>query len=128
MNTLKAIEIINNNYLGNDGSLTCSLYNDSYFSIKKFWEYYDSIVQLVNVFFYNDDMTVKISLSYQRILKEIIYHFSPQDISVIKNFPEDYNSYIERLDFAVLAYYTRNPEMLNDDGFELQRPNSDLYE
>ncbi len=121
MDTLKAIEIITDNYLGNDGSLVCSLYNECYFSLKQFWEYYDSIVQLVNVFFYNDDMTAKISISYQRILKEIIYHFSSQDISVIDNFPKDYNSYIERLDFAVLAYYTRNPEILNNDNFELQK-------
>lgn len=121
MNIETAIKIISNNCFGNDGSLVCSLYNDCDFSVEKFWEFYDSICTLVNESFYNEETSSQISISYQRILKEMIYHFSPQDIAVIENFPEDYNGYIERLDFAVLAYYTKNSELLDDNGFELER-------
>ena len=123
MNLEKGIEIISDNYYGKENSLVSSLYNDCDFSEEKFWQLYDSIVCLINSNFYAEDMLFRIGIVYQRILKEMIYHFSPYDVSVIKNFPENYNGYIERLDFAYNAYYARNPELLADDTFELQREN-----
>jgi len=51
----------------------------------------------------------------------MIYHFSPYDLAVMDNFPENYNDYIERLDLAVRAYFSGETGLLNDDIFELQR-------
>ena len=37
------------------------------------------------------------------------------------NFPDNYTDYIERIDFALLAYYTDNIDLLDDEKFELQK-------
>ncbi|MDE6710161.1 MAG: immunity 41 family protein, partial [Oscillospiraceae bacterium] len=93
----------------------------SYFSIEKFWEFYDSIAKLVTESYYDREISMQISVSYQSILKMMIYHFSPHDVAVMKNFPDNYDDYIERLDCAVLAYYTQNSNLLSDETFALQR-------
>jgi len=117
----KAKKIIADNFFGNEGSLTCSLYDECKFSDEKFWDFYDSIAFLVTNSVKSEELTGQICISYQRILKEMIYHFSPYDLAVMDNFPENYNDYIERLDLAVRAYFSGETGLLNDDIFELQR-------
>ena len=121
MNFESAQKIIADNYLGKEGSLVYSLYEECYFSDEKFWEFYDSVAFLVTNLFKSESLSKQICISYQRILKEMIYHFSPSDLAVMNNFPENYDSYIERLDFAVLAYFESNSNLLNDEKFELQK-------
>ncbi len=121
MNIETSIKVICDNYHGNEGSLVDSLYNDSYFSDEKFWQFYDSIALLVRNGHDDREVFAQINFVYQRILKEMIYHFSPMDLAVMEHFPENYDDYIERLDFAVLAYHTKNPALLDDDKFVLQR-------
>lgn len=121
MNIEKAIEIISNNYLANKSSLVGSLNDSSYFSIEKFWEFYDSIAKLAAESYYDREISMQISISYQNILKMMIYHFSPHDVAVMKNFPDNYDDYIERLDYVVHSYYTQNPHLPSDEIFALQR-------
>ena len=54
-------------------------------------------------------------------MKEMIWHFSPTDSSVIANMPENYDDYIERMDSAVEAYMRRT-RMPDEEVFELRRP------
>jgi hypothetical protein len=72
---------------------------------------------------YDEQLTEQISICYQMILEEMIWHFDPNDGSFINVLPENYREYIERLDIAVLAYYRKNPEMLKsaEEFCELQR-------
>ncbi len=121
MNLEEAKIIIADNYLGKEDSLLYLLYEDSYFSTEKYWAFYDSIACLASGHLKSEELSMQIASSYQRILKEILYHFDPNDISVLNNFPDNYNDYIERLDFAVLAYFESNPDLLDDEKFELQR-------
>ena len=115
-----ARKIILDNYNCNKGSFVYSLYEECYFSIEKFWEYYESIAALVGVYEKSSEITRAITDSYQRILKEMIFHFDPMDVAVMDNFPENYTAYIERIDFALSAYYTDNIDLLDNDTFELQ--------
>lgn len=122
MNMETAITVISDNYHGNEGSFVDLLYNDCCFSDLKFWEFYDSIALLVRCGHDDREVFAQINFVYQRILKEMIYHFSPTDLAVMEHFPENYDDYIERLDFAVLAYHMKNPDLLDDEKFFLQRP------
>lgn len=121
MNIEKARKIILDNYNCNENSFVYFLYEECYFSIEKFWEYYESIAAFVGVNEKSSEMTRKITDSYQRILKEMIFHFDPMDVAVMDNFPDNYTDYIERIDFALLAYYTDNIDLLDDEKFELQK-------
>ena len=71
---------------------------------------------------YSDELVVQISSVYQRMLKEMIWHFSPADSSVIANMPENYDDYIVRMDSAVEAYMRRTG-MPDEEVFEFRRPN-----
>ena len=117
----KARKIISDNYNCNENSFVYFLHEECHFSIEKFWEYYESIASFVGVNEKNAEITREITDSYQRILKEIIFHFDPMDLAVMDNFPENYTDYIERIDYALLAYYTGNLDLLDNEKFELQR-------
>ena len=43
------------------------------------------------------------------------------DIADFDCFPENYNEYIERLDFAILAYTEGDLLLVRDDRFDLKR-------
>ena len=74
-NIEKALSIIDANYCGKPDSLLGEINDHSFFCNDKFWELYDSILLLVKQKYYDDGITVHISLCYQRLLKEIIYVF-----------------------------------------------------
>lgn len=116
-----AKKIISDNSNYEKDSFVCYLYEEGYFSIEKFWEYYDSIAALIGEKEKDAETTRKITQSYQNILKEFIWHFDPNDIADIKNLPENYTDFIERLDFALTAYYTNNTNLIDDDLFELKK-------
>ena len=43
----------------------------------------------------------------------------PNDIAHFDGFPKNYTDYIERLDFAVLAYFNGDLSLVSDERFEL---------
>ena len=114
-------QIIQDNYSGKKGTFIASLNDESCFRTELFWELYESIATLVEHKVYSDELTAQISSVYQRMLKEIIWHFSPTDSSVIANMPENYDDYIERMDSAIEAYMRRT-RMPYEEVFELRRP------
>ena len=117
----KARKIILDNYDCNENSFMSFLHDKSYFSIEKFWEYYESIAAFVGVTEKSPEITRQITQSYQGMLKEMIYHFNPMDCAVLDNLPENYIAYLERIDYALLAYYTDNIDLLDNETFELQK-------
>lgn len=48
-------------------------------------------------------------------------YFDPNDAAVMGKFPPNYNAFIERIDFAVRAYFFNDISLLEDEGFELQK-------
>lgn len=116
-----ALKIIYDNNSCNENSFVYLLHEDCIFSIEKFWEYYDSIAVLAETDAKDPELTMQINLSYQRILKEFIAHFDPNDVAVMENFPDNYTEYIERIDRAILAYYSGNIRLLEDKRFNLQK-------
>ena len=114
-------QIIQDNYSGKKGTFIASLNDESCLRTELFWKLYESIATLVKHKVYSDELVAQISSVYQRMLKEMIWHFSPTDSSVIVNMPENYDDYIERMDSAVEAYMRRTG-MPEEEVFELRRP------
>ena len=117
----QAKKIIEANYAMKENALTRFMYDDCVFSVEAFWEFYDAIACVTGALEKTEALTTQITVAYQKILKEILYHFAPSDAAVMKDFPENYNDYMERLDYAVLAYLENKPEYLADERFDLQR-------
>lgn len=126
MTTETAIKILNGNLRGEEGSFVFKLYQDEKFSKKRFWELYDSVIALAeNAKISGRDLETayKITRVYQRVLKEMIYHFDKNDLSRLKKFPKNYNDYIERLEGAVDAYF--RGVFVDDELYDLQRPDGE---
>lgn len=123
MTSETARTIIDRNHRIIEGSLIYSLHERNTFSTEQFWDLYDSICTIVNMSMYDEQLTEQISICYQMILEEMIWHLDPNDMSFINELPKNYMDYIERLDMAILAYYRKNPEILEsaEEFCELQR-------
>ena len=84
-------QIIQDNYLGKKGTFIASLNDESCFRTELFWKLYESIAALVEYKVYSDELAAQISSVYQRMLKEMIWHFSPVDSSIVANMPKNYD-------------------------------------
>ena len=120
----KAKTVLKKNVDGAEKSLTCALYEYEKFSKKRFWEFYDCVITLAKDALTNGrdiETAEKITWVYQRVLKEIIWHFDKKDCSYLSKFPKNYNEYIERLDGAMDAYF--RGVFADEELYSLQRPN-----
>lgn len=126
MTVSEAMAVLEKNVNGAEKSFIYSLHERGKFSEKRFWEFYDSVITLakVAVIAGRDIETArKITQTYQRVLKEMIWHFDKKDLSKLKKFPKNYNGYIERLDDAVDAYF--RGVFIDEAFYDLQRPGED---
>lgn len=108
MNLNDATTILEQNYNCTANSFIYELHEHSVFSKSHFWDFYDSVIALAKGTPVNErtmDTAMKITVVYQHILKEIIYHFDENDGAHLKQFPSDYTEYIARLDDAIDAYF-----------------------
>lgn len=118
-----AKRIIHNNYKGKNNSFLFFLHEKNYFSKEAFWEFYESITDMVLCDGEkSDEITGQITQSYQRLLKYIVFHFDPKDEYTIENFPSNYIDYLERMEYALMAYFSGNVKLINDEIFQLQKP------
>lgn len=108
MTVSEAMAVLEKNAGCAEKSLIYALHERGKFSEKRFWEFYDSVITLAKVAVMTGrdiETARKITFVYQRVLKEMIWHFDKKDASKLKKLPRDYNGYIERLDDALDAYF-----------------------
>lgn len=118
----EAKNIIRDNYECKAESFVYFLHEKDSFSKEQFWNFYDSIACLVRADEEKTpELTMQITRNYEHILKYFIYHFNPKDEYKMKDFPENFNGYLERLDYILSAYHNSYDELLDDSFFELQR-------
>lgn len=102
-----------------DESFIFSLHEKGSFSKEEFWKFYKSIVALVEC---NDEKTLglteQINHIYQTVLKYIAFHFDPHDLYNITDLPDNYAEYLERIDYALMAYYRGDLSLVKEDIFE----------
>ena len=118
-----AKQIILNNYRGENNSFMFFLHEKNFFSEEAFWEFYESITAMVLCGEEKSiEITEQITQNYQRLLKYIIFHFDTNDDFVLENFPRSYIDYLERIEYALMAYFSGNAKLIDNDIFELQKP------
>lgn len=123
MNAETAGQILLSNYKCENDSFMFFLHERNFFCEKAFWAFYDSIAALAS---YIEERTFEkaeqITQCYQRLLKYIIFHFDPDDDYILSDFPVNYIDYMERIEYAVMAFFGGNASLTDDDIFELKRP------
>ena len=118
-----AKQIILDNYKIENNSFMFFLHEKNYFSEEAFWEFYESITALtLCVEERSMEIAEQITQNYQRLLKYIVFHFDPNDDFTLENFPENYVDYLERIEYALMAYFRENVKLIDNDIFELQKP------
>lgn len=122
MDINQAIQIIHDNYKCEGNSFIYYLHEKNTFDAEGFWAFYDSVVALVErEELKTSELTREITSVYQLILKYFMFHFDPADGYVIEGFPKEYIGYIERIEYALMAYYSGNMRLVIEDDFELKR-------
>ena len=92
------------------------------FSTEQFWKYYDSISVLAETDEEKSMNTaMQITKSYQDILKCFIFHLDSHDGYKIANFPINYSDYMDRIEYAIWAYFKGDVKWIDEAMFELQR-------
>lgn len=98
-----ALKIIDDNYNASNDSFLFWLHERDSFRADRFEALCDAVEALSGK--QNPVLTQNINFCYQGILKEIIYHFNPNDSSEIMDFPENYTDYLAMFDGALARYY-----------------------
>lgn len=123
MTVSEARTILDKNAFCQEGSLRESLCEDCFFSEEFFWQFYDCLIALAEDARENGltvEITAKILGIYNRIIQMFMFHFDPNDLVEIRNFPINYPNYLERLNGAVDAYL--RGVFVGEELYELQRP------
>lgn len=118
MTEQKARQIIADNYRLAENSLCYRLAEECVFSDTAFLEYCDAITFVTLHCSRTEELSAQVAIGYQRFLKEILWHFAPNDVAVLQHFPENFPAYIERLDFTVRAYLEGKPQWLWNARFD----------
>ena len=93
---MNGYDIIEVNYKCVENSFMYYLHEKDMFDMTSFHELHNSIYQIKNT-----EVVGKLFNIYSQLLRHIICHFDPDDMSCIKNLPIDYFYYIEMLDDAI---------------------------
>ncbi len=99
------LKILNDNFEAKDNSFLYYLHEKNYFHEKAFSELCGSITGLYS-HSQNKVISGQICFIYGQVLKHIIYHFDPNDLSRISNLPCDYNERLTILENAVTEYFS----------------------
>lgn len=98
------MDIITDNYYALNYSFLYYLHEKDNFNIDAFYKlinYIDSLPQK------QDNIILQLIFIQNEILKHIIYHFDPNDISRITNLPDNYLEYLSMLELSIKKYFMK---------------------
>lgn len=96
-------QVLNDNYHAQNNSFLYYLHEENRFHEETLLDLCESISSLTSS--QNNVVSAQISFVHSQILKHIIYHFDPNDLSQIYDLPDDWNEKIELLDSTVTQYF-----------------------
>lgn len=102
---MNALKVLNENFEAKNNSFLYYLHEENFFHEAAYAELCDSLFSLCNTHGHNQVVSAQICFIYGQVLKHIIYHFDPNDMSRIEHLPYDYNEKIEIMEHAVTKYF-----------------------
>lgn len=103
---MNALKVLNENFEAKNNSFLYYLHEENFFHEAAFAELCDSLLSLCDTHGHDKAVSAQIYFIYGQVLKHIIYHFDPNDISRIQNLPDNYNENIEIMEHGVTKYFS----------------------
>lgn len=101
-----ARKILNENCKAKNKSFLYYLHEENFFHETAFAELCDSLCSLHDIYAHDKAVCAQVYFIYGQVLKHIIYHFDPNDMSRIENLPDNYDEKIEILEHAIAKYFS----------------------
>lgn len=102
---------LRDNYEARDNSFLYYLHEENLYHEVAFSELCDCISSLCLTHPYDKVVSSQIIFIYGQALRHFIYHFDPNDLSRISNFPCDYSEKLEFLECIIMKYFNFNPQL-----------------
>lgn len=102
---MDALKVLLANFEAEDDSFLYHLHEECCFHEEAFSELCGSISSLCRARLRDNVVSGQIAFIYGQVLRHIIYHFDPNDLSRISNLPRDYNGKLEDLEYWIAKYF-----------------------
>lgn len=100
------LKVLNDNFEAEDNSFLYYLHEENYFHMAAFSELCSSLSSLCDTHPHDKKVSAQICFLYGQVLRHIIYHFDPGDLSRISNLPCNYNEELETLERIIRNYFS----------------------
>lgn len=101
------LAILNANAKAEQQSFLYYLHEEQCFHEAAFYELCACISSLSRTHPHDRAVSSQIAFLYGQVLRHLIAHFDPNDLSRISHFPADYNETLAVLEHAVMKYFNR---------------------
>lgn len=113
--------ILSDNFNVKGNTLIGIMHEYSRFPKLEFWQAYESIECLAKNKIFSRELAEQVSYCYHNFLKGCLYHFAGGDEYSLDDMPDNFDAYIERLEYIQLYFFRGFDKELDDDMFELER-------
>ena len=103
---MDALKILDDNFNAVHNSFLYYLHEKGCYHEAAFLELCDCLYTLCDAHLHENRVSYQIVFIYGQVLKHIVYHFDPADLSQISNLPDNYNEKIEILETLISAYFS----------------------
>lgn len=103
---MNALNVLRANFEAEDNSFVYYLHEENYYHKAAFSELCSSVSSLCRTHPHDKMVSAQICFIYGQVLRHIIYHFDPGDLSRISNLPCNYNEELETLDRLITKYFS----------------------
>lgn len=97
--------ILRDNCKAENGSFLYYLHEENVFHQAAFSDLCECIAALGRTHPRDPAVSGQVCFVYGQVLRHILYHFDPDDLSRISNLPRDYGESLQRLERAIAAYF-----------------------
>lgn len=103
---MDALKVLNDNFEAENNSFLYYLHEENFFHKTAFSELCGGLSVLCNTHPNDKAVSAQICFIYGQVLRHIIYHFDPGDLSRISNLSCDYNEELEMLERIITKYFS----------------------
>ncbi|MCB7303673.1 immunity 41 family protein [Bariatricus massiliensis] len=100
------LKVLNDNFEAEDNSFLYYLHEENYFHKTALAELCGCISSLCHIHPHDKVVSARICFIYGQVLRHLLYHFDPGDLSQISNLPCNYNEELETLEHVVTKYFS----------------------
>lgn len=100
------MKTLNDNFEAKNNSFLYYLHEENIFETAAFSELCSSLSSLCHTHPHNQAVSAQICFVYGQVLRHIIYHFDPGDLSRISNLPCNYSEKLETLERIITKYFS----------------------